>query len=126
MNGLKALGLTIALMCFLTTAKSQTNTRQVVEQTANVKVALTDELTQVVEASCGQCQFGLKGKSCDLAVRIKGKPYFVDGTGIDDHGDAHAKDGFCQKIRKAEIRGKIVKGRFHAVHFKLLPDAEPK
>ena len=28
---------------------------------------------QVVEASCGQCQFGMKGKAgCDLAVRIDG------------------------------------------------------
>ena len=52
---------------------------------------------QVVEAACGQCQFKMKGKSCDLAVRIDGKSYFVDGTKIDDHGDAHAKDGFCEK-----------------------------
>ncbi|KIQ19306.1 glutaminyl-tRNA synthetase, partial [Flavobacterium sp. MEB061] len=31
---------------------------------------------QIVEASCGECQFGMKGKSCDLAVRIDGKTYF--------------------------------------------------
>jgi hypothetical protein len=42
----------------------------------------------IVEASCGQCQFGMKGYACDLAVRIDGKPYFVDGTSIDSHGDA--------------------------------------
>ena len=75
----------------------------------------------VVEASCGECNFGLKGKSCDLAVRINGKAYFIDGTSIDEHGDAHAKDGFCQAIRKAEVKGKIVKGRFKATYFKLLP-----
>jgi hypothetical protein len=50
--------------------------------------------TMIVEASCGQCQFGMKGYACDLAVRIDGKPYFVDGTSI-DYGDAHAEDGFA-------------------------------
>ena len=77
---------------------------------------------QIVEASCGQCQFKMEGKSCDLAVRIKGKSYFVDGTKIDDHGDAHSKDGFCEKIRKAEIKGSIVNNRFLATYFKLLPE----
>ena len=28
-------------------------------------------------------------KGCDLAVRIDGKSYFVEGTKIDEHGDAH-------------------------------------
>ena len=81
---------------------------------------------QIVEASCGQCQFGLKGKSCDLAVRINGKAYFVDGSKIDDHGDAHAKDGFCQKVRKAEVSGKVVNGRFLATYFHLLPEKPQK
>jgi hypothetical protein len=79
---------------------------------------------QIVEASCGQCKFNMEGKGCDLAVRIKGKSYFVDGTKIDDHGDAHAKNGFCEKVRKAEVRGSIVKNRFVATSFKLLPDKE--
>jgi hypothetical protein len=77
---------------------------------------------QLAEASCGQCQFKMAGKGCDLAVRINGKSYFVDGTKIDDHGDAHAKDGFCEKIRKAEIKGSIVNNRFLATYFKLLPE----
>jgi hypothetical protein len=76
----------------------------------------------VVETACGKCQLGLKGKSCELAIRINGKAYYVDGTGIDDHGDAHADDGFCNAIRKAEVQGKIVKGRFKATYFKLLPN----
>ncbi len=75
----------------------------------------------MVEASCGECQFGLEGKSCDLAVRIDGKSYFVDGTTIDEHGDAHAKDGFCKAVRKAEVQGEIVNNRFKATYFKLLP-----
>ena len=81
---------------------------------------------QVVEASCGQCKFGLTGKGCDLAVRIKDKAYFVDGTKIDDHGDAHAQDGFCQSIRKAEVQGDLVNNRYKVTYFKLLPSDPPK
>jgi hypothetical protein len=77
---------------------------------------------QVVEAACGQCKFGLKGKGCNLAVRINGKAYFVDGTDIDSHGDAHADDGFCNAIRKAEVQGGIVKNRFKASYFRLLAE----
>lgn len=84
--------------------------------------------TMVVEASCGQCKFGMKTKSrsCDLAVRIDGKSYFVDGTSIDDHGDAHDNDGFCNSIRKAEVQGKIIKNRFQATYFKLIPETPEK
>ncbi|WP_431244090.1 DUF6370 family protein [Flavobacterium sp. P21] len=72
----------------------------------------------VVEASCGECQFGMKGKSCDLAVRIDGKSYFVEGTKIDQHGDAHAKDGFCDRNQKsfcyrANQRKQIYRYFFH-------------
>ncbi len=92
-------------------------------QTKSTKESKPDpnKKIQVVEASCGECQFGMKGKSCDLAVRINGKSYFVDGTTIDQHGDAHAKDGFCKSVRKAEVQGEIVNNRFKATYFKLLP-----
>jgi Family of unknown function (DUF6370) len=73
---------------------------------------------QIVEASC---QFGMEGKACDLAVLLDGKSYFVDGTHIDQHGDAHAADGFCAKVRKAEVVGEIVDNRFKVTYFKLLP-----
>ncbi|RKS95284.1 hypothetical protein BC952_0947 [Flavobacterium limicola] len=76
---------------------------------------------QIVEASCGQCQFEMEGHGCELAVRIDGKSYFVDGSSIDSHGDAHASDGFCAAIRKAEVTGKVVNNRFKATSFKLLP-----
>lgn len=78
--------------------------------------------TQIVEAACGQCQFGMTGKGgCDLAVRIDGKSYFVDGTDINKHGDAHAADGFCSAVRKAEVVGEIKGDRFVVSEFKLLP-----
>lgn len=78
---------------------------------------------QLVETACGECQFGLKGKGCNLAVRINGTAYFVDGTDIDSHGDAHADDGFCNAVRKAEVQGTLVNNRFNVTWFKLV---EPK
>ena len=78
---------------------------------------------QIVEASCGQCQFGMTEKrGCDLAVRIDGKAYFVDGTSIDKHGDAHADDGFCVTIKKAEVVGEVIDNRFKSTSFKLISE----
>jgi Family of unknown function (DUF6370) len=77
---------------------------------------------QIVEASCGECNFKMQGKGCELAVRINGKSYFVDGTSIDDHGDAHGSEGFCEAIRKAEVQGEIVNNRFKATYFKLVEE----
>lgn len=89
-------------------------------QTPVKKNVLTNK---TVEIACGECQFKLKGKSCDLAVRIDGKAYFVDGKSIDDFGDAHdEKHGFCNVISKAEVTGKIVKNRFQATDIKLITD----
>jgi Family of unknown function (DUF6370) len=82
--------------------------------------------SQIVEVSCGECKFGMKGKSCNLAVRIDGKSYFVDGTNINQHGDAHAKDGFCKAIRKAKVVGEIVNNRFVVSSFELIPEKEKK
>ncbi|AOM80890.1 DUF6370 family protein [Pedobacter steynii] len=101
--------------CFAIAAQAQ-------EKVKKEAVTSAKEKTQVVEAACGECKFGMEGKECDLAVRIGGHAYFVDGTGLDDHGDAHAKDGFCNKIRKAEVTGKVVDGRFKATSFKLLKE----
>lgn len=89
--------------------------------------AQTADSTQIVEASCGQCQFGMKDKKgCDLAVRINGVPYFVTGTSIDKHGDAHAEDGFCNAIRKAKVSGKVEGKNFVASSFTLLPEEKAK
>lgn len=79
-----------------------------------------------VEASCGQCKLGLKAKGCNLAIRLDGQAYFVDGTDIDSHGDAHADDGFCNKIRKAKVQGEVVNSHFKATYFLLLPEQEKK
>ena len=90
----------------------------------SIAVPDSKQKIQVVETACGECQFHLKGKSCDLAVRIDGKAYFVDGTSIDDHGDAHDTEGFCNAVSKAEVQGKVVNNRFKVTYFKLLPVEE--
>ena len=82
--------------------------------------------TQILDAACGQCQFKMEGYGCDLAVRIDGKNYFVDGTSIDSHGDAHADDGFCAVIKKAEVVGEIKNNRFVVTHFKVLSEQKKK
>ncbi len=102
---------------FITTIQAQ--------KTGSIAVPDSTKKILQVEASCGQCQFGLTGKGCNLAVRINGKAYFVDGTSIDDHGDAHAKDGFCEAIRKADVQGEVINDRFKATYFRLVKD-QPK
>lgn len=108
----------IALLAFLLTANfagfAQTASKM---STPNPKMKI-----QIVEVACGECKLGLAGENCDLAVRIKGKSYFVEGTNIDDHGDAHDKEGFCNAISKAEVQGKIVGDKFIATYFKVIKE----
>jgi hypothetical protein len=75
----------------------------------------------VVEASCGMCKFGMQSGDCSLAVRINGRAYYVEGANIDGFGDAHAADGFCNAVRKAQVQGEIADDKFKASYFKLLP-----
>ncbi len=109
--------ITLSLFMFIFSAASGQSKTSIPDSTKKI---------QTVETSCGECQFKLEGKGCHLAVRINGNAYFVDGTKIDDHGDAHANDGFCEAIRKAEVQGELVNNRFKATYFKLLPVARAK
>jgi len=92
--------------------------------TDTISVENNDPDLIIVDASCGQCNFNLSGEGCDLAVRISGLAYFVDGTKIDDHGNAHASDGFCQAVRKARVKGHLVDNRFQLQYFQLIPLVE--
>lgn len=95
------------------TVTGQTNTVTALKKDSTKKI-------QVVETACGECQFKLQGKGCHLAVRMDGVSYFVDGTDIDSHGDAHASDGFCNAIRKAEVQGVVVNNRYVVTWFQLI------
>ena len=103
---------------FISFAANAQNTNQKNETNATETKQIKN---QTVEIACGECQFKMKGKSYDLAVKIDGKTYFVDGKGIDDFGDAHNEHGFCNAISKAEITGQILNNRFKASTIKLLP-----
>ncbi len=96
------------------------------QQKVEPKTNILDEnkKVEIVEVACGECQFKMAGAGCDLAVRIAGLPYFVTGTSIDDHGDAHAKNGFCEAVRKAEVQGDVVGDKFKVSYFKLLPEGK--
>jgi hypothetical protein len=90
------------------------------EQTSEV-VTVQPASEMRVEASCGQCQFGLPGNGCNLAVRIDGVAYYVDGSAIDDHGDAHGENGLCNAIRPAVVVGEVNNDRFVASSVRVLP-----
>jgi hypothetical protein len=92
-------------------------------QSTAKKTAQTVLKNQTVEISCGECKFKMEGKGCDLAIRIDGKSYFVDGKSVDDFGDAHdEKEGFCNVIKKAEVTGELVDNRFKAKTITLIPE----
>ena len=82
------------------------------------------ETTQrmTVAAGCATCIFDMPGVTgCKLAVKIDGTAYLVTGSDsdIDDHGDAHASDGLCNRARDAVVEGRIDGDRFVATHFTL-------
>src|SRR6478735_1672022 len=82
---------------------------------------------KVVDVACGECKFGMKGNDCELAVKIDGKTYFVDGAKkMDAYVDPHAKNGFCNAVRQANVSGEIVGDRFKATSFKLLAEGKKK
>lgn len=84
-------------------------------------VSLAEGEAQLVEAGCGTCIFHMPDvEGCPLAVRIDGKPYLVQGSDIDDHGDAHADDGLCNAARQARVAGHIEDDVFVATQFELI------
>jgi hypothetical protein len=91
-------------------------------QEASQKKLAFDKSKKVyeLETACGTCMFKMQGKTCKLAVKINNKDYYVEGTSIDDHGDAHDKDGFCNAIRKAKVQGEIVGDKFLVSYFELI------
>lgn len=111
---MKSIILYVCFSMFAVTAFAQTEIRTSAPQ--------EDKKTQVVEVSCGKCKLGLAGKTCDMAVRIDGKAYYADGADIDSFGDAHAHNGMCNAIRKAEVQGDLVDNRFKITYIKLLPE----
>jgi hypothetical protein len=113
------------LMVFLISVISVNVFGQTTDSSVISKSDLGKE-TYTVKASCGKCKFGMTGKTCDLAIKFKGRSYYVEGAAIDDFGDAHADDGFCQAVREARVQGEVVNGKFVATYFELLPQKKKK
>ena len=61
----------------------------------------------LVLASCGMCNFMNGDNDCALAIKVGSKVFSVKGVGIDDHGDSHAKDGYCNVIKKVYVEGRV-------------------
>ncbi len=87
----------------------------------NISVPDSGKKIQVLQVACGSCKFGMAGKECALAVWIKGKARYADGAHIDSLGDAHAPDGLCNMVRKAEVQGELVDNRYKISYIRLLP-----
>lgn len=104
----------VILLHFHSLGQDSTTTKMVINKA---------QKTYTVNAACGTCIFKMKGNNCELAIQFNNNYYFVQGTSIDDHGDAHATDGFCNAAKKATVQGKVKNGKFVATYFKLI---EPK
>ncbi len=79
-----------------------------------IKVKQDGIVDGLVLASCGMCNFVTKDRTCSLSIQINKKAYNVKGTHIDDHGDSHAKDGFCNVVRVAKVSGKVERDNYIA------------
>lgn len=109
---LPTLGLVLLLCASIGCARS--------EDRPAIEVSDSRVLDGRCEVACGQCLFDLEGEGCTLAIRWQGDAMFVDGSGIDDHGDAHAAVGLCNMIRSGDVRGEVKDGRFIAQRLRLV------
>ncbi len=86
--------------------------KQPISSNGNFVTLISEDgrINGLVLASCRMCNFGMKDKKrCSLAIQISNIAYDVKAIGIDDHGDSHAKEGFCNAIRVADVKGEIKK-----------------
>ena len=74
----------------------------------------------LVITSCGMCKLDTNDGGCSLSAKIGEKIYSVQGTNLNAHGDAHGEEGFCNAVRVAWAKGKIVKDVFYADSFSLV------
>ena len=69
------------------------------------KIPSNNQIEGNVLISCGMCNFLTDDNDCSLSVKIGKKVLKVRGVGIDDHGDSHASDGYCNVIKKKYVEG---------------------
>ena len=76
------------------------------------KIPSNNRVEGNVLVSCGMCNFLTSDNDCSLAIKIGNKVLNVRGIGIDDHGDSHASDGYCNVIKKKYVEGVVRKNAF--------------
>jgi hypothetical protein len=57
--------------------------------------------------SCGMCNFMNGDNNCAIAIKVGRDVLSLKDVGIDDHGDSHAKDGYCNVIKKVYVEGRV-------------------
>ena len=57
--------------------------------------------------SCGMCNFMNGDNDCALTIKVGPNVLSLKDVGIDDHGDSHAKDGYCNVIKKVYVEGRV-------------------
>ena len=67
-----------------------------------------------------KCKAFLIISSNNINFLVGKKTFNVKGTGMEDHGDSHAEDGFCNAVRIANVKGKVSKGKFKSESFALI------
>ena len=76
------------------------------------KVPANNRVEGNVLVSCGMCNFMNGDNDCALAIKIGSKVLKVRGVGIDDHGDSHDSDGYCNVIKKTYVEGIVRNNTF--------------
>ncbi len=104
-----------------TDATAAANTDNPISEAENAPAI---ELSQkMVEASCGQCNFGLAGNSCDLAIRVDGKAYFEEiraGLVIQfKMGNKTSAEIFEIESKLENTTSKIIKGDWMTAQYHL-------
>lgn len=76
------------------------------------KIPYNNRVEGNVLVSCGMCNFMNGDNDCALAIKIGSKVLKVRGVGIDDHGDSHDRDGYCNVIKKTYVEGIVRNNTF--------------
>jgi len=76
------------------------------------KVPANKYVAGTVLVSCGMCNFLTSENDCSMAIKIGSDIYKVSEKNIDDHGDSHASDGYCNVIKKVYVEGNVKSNKF--------------